>query len=59
MDDLTLQVEELKMSIDGLEKERDFYFAKLRDIEVINSLILDATIKRFEFIFPSVQNDSD
>ena len=34
MDDLTLQVEELKMSIDGLEKERDFYFAKLRDIEV-------------------------
>lgn len=35
VDDLTLQVEELKMSIDGLEKERDFYFAKLRDIEVL------------------------
>ena len=35
IDDLTLQVEELKMSIDGLEKERDFYFAKLRDIEVL------------------------
>ena len=34
IDDLTVQVEELKMSIDGLEKERDFYFAKLRDIEV-------------------------
>merc|ERR1712032_1358054 len=35
IDDLTVQVEELKMSIDGLEKERDFYFAKLRDIEVL------------------------
>ena len=35
VDDLTIQIEELKLSIDGLEKERDFYFAKLRDIEVI------------------------
>lgn len=29
------QINELKATVDGLEKERDFYFGKLRDIEVI------------------------
>merc|ERR1719325_517342 len=29
VDQLTLQIEELRLSIDGLEKERDFYFGKL------------------------------
>lgn len=29
------QLMELKLTVDGLEKERDFYFSKLRDIELI------------------------
>ena len=29
------QVTELKLAIDTLEKERDFYFSKLRDVEIV------------------------
>jgi len=32
---LTQQVLDLRLTVEGLEKERDFYFGKLRDIEVI------------------------
>jgi len=32
---LSQQVLEMKLTIDGLEKERDFYFGKLRDIELV------------------------
>ncbi|KAL1433690.1 hypothetical protein MTO96_012227 [Rhipicephalus appendiculatus] len=35
LEELTNQVAELKTTVDGLEKERDFYYGKLRDIEVL------------------------
>lgn len=35
VDELTAQLSEMKLTVDGLEKERDFYFSKLRDIEVL------------------------
>ncbi|XP_054910462.1 microtubule-associated protein RP/EB family member 3-like isoform X1 [Poeciliopsis prolifica] len=33
--ELNQQIMDMKLTIDGLEKERDFYFGKLRDIELI------------------------
>ncbi|XP_044737722.1 microtubule-associated protein RP/EB family member 1 isoform X4 [Chrysoperla carnea] len=35
VEELTHQLIEMKLNVDGLEKERDFYFGKLRDIEVL------------------------
>ncbi|KAM0793749.1 hypothetical protein ACM66B_001169 [Microbotryomycetes sp. NB124-2] len=32
---LTAQMEDMRVSVDGLEKERDFYFNKLREIEIL------------------------
>ncbi|GAA5924534.1 hypothetical protein JCM1841_004612 [Sporobolomyces salmonicolor] len=32
---LTSQMNDMKLSVEGLEKERDFYFNKLREIEII------------------------
>ncbi|KAH1184554.1 hypothetical protein KIL84_012495 [Mauremys mutica] len=33
--ELNQQLMDLKLMVDGLEKERNFYFSKLRDIELI------------------------
>ncbi|EDV23368.1 uncharacterized protein TRIADDRAFT_57922 [Trichoplax adhaerens] len=35
VNELNAQITELKLTVEGLEKERDFYFNKLRDIEVL------------------------
>jgi len=30
-----VQIQDLNLAVEGLEKERDFYFSKLRDVEVL------------------------
>ena len=35
LEELTQELLEMRLSVEGLEKERDFYFGKLRDIEVV------------------------
>lgn len=40
--ELNKQLSELKLTVDGLERERDFYFGKLRDIEILVQDQLDA-----------------
>ncbi|CAG2054454.1 unnamed protein product [Timema podura] len=35
IDELEAQMMDMKLTVDGLEKERDFYFGKLRDIEMM------------------------
>merc|ERR1712058_103565 len=35
IEDLNTQVIEMKLTVEGLEKERDFYFGKMRDVEMM------------------------
>jgi len=35
MEELNTQLIEMKLNVEGMEKERDFYFGKLRDIELL------------------------
>ena len=44
-----MQITELKLSVDSLEKERDFYFAKLRDVEILCQC---PEIENFTVLFP-------
>lgn len=41
---LTKTITELKLSVDEMEKERDFYFNKLRDIEILTQKITEPAI---------------
>lgn len=51
VEQLTAQLDEFKLSLEGLEKERDFYFNKLRDIEILigaRAELKDGTVSEIE-----------
>ncbi len=38
---MTEQISDLQITVDGLETERDYYFHKLREIEILTQTLLD------------------
>jgi len=63
-----LQVTELKLKVDNVERERDFYFDKLRDIEILCQMpllqsipvsivlvLLPAWVKRYITLHTAIQ----
>ncbi|KAM6493807.1 Calponin homology domain containing protein [Amanita muscaria] len=62
---LQAQIKEMQTHLEGLEKERDFYFAKLRDIEILVQAQLDTdqaegkeseTLKKIQEILYSTED---
>jgi len=64
-----LQVTELKLKVDNVERERDFYFDKLRDIEILCQMpllqsipvsivlvLLPAWVKRYTILHTAIQH---
>jgi len=46
---LNEEIEELKMNVDGLEKERNFYFGKLREIEILVQTQIESELVNPEY----------
>ena len=43
LNELNKQVTQLQVTVDGLERERDFYFAKLRDVEILVQNLMEGS----------------